>query len=113
MEALTGPVPVAHETPLGYTPAVSPIDMTAKSKLVAGLLGIFLGGFGIHRFYLGYQNIGIAQLLLNLAGVVLIPFTCGLGVVACAAAWVWGLVDAILILTGSLRTDAQGHPLRD
>ena len=24
-----------------------------KSKLVAGLLGIFLGGLGIHNFYLG------------------------------------------------------------
>lgn len=26
----------------------------AKSKLVAGLLGIFLGTFGVHNFYLGY-----------------------------------------------------------
>src|SRR5581483_4095176 len=30
-----------------------------KSKLTAGLLGIFLGGFGVHRFYLGYTTIGI------------------------------------------------------
>lgn len=28
-----------------------------KSKLVAGLLGIFLGGFGIHNFYLGYSEL--------------------------------------------------------
>ncbi|MBT2536508.1 TM2 domain-containing protein [Arthrobacter sp. ISL-69] len=30
-----------------------------KSKLVAGLLGIFLGGIGIHRFYLGFTEIGV------------------------------------------------------
>ena len=28
-----------------------------KSKIVAGLLGVFLGAFGIHRFYLGYTTI--------------------------------------------------------
>src|SRR3982074_5335 len=39
-------------------------DPNAKSKLVAGLLAIFVGGFGIHRFYLGYQNIAVAQLVL-------------------------------------------------
>jgi TM2 domain-containing membrane protein YozV len=34
-----------------------------KSKLAAGLLAIFLGGFGIHRFYLG-QWWGVFYLLL-------------------------------------------------
>jgi hypothetical protein len=29
--------------------------LSDKSKLVAGLLQIFLGGFGIGRFYLGYR----------------------------------------------------------
>ncbi len=32
--------------------AVANTDPNAKSKLVAGLLGIFLGGFGVHNFYL-------------------------------------------------------------
>lgn len=34
----------------------------AKSKIVAGFLALFLGGFGIHRFYLG-QWWGIFYLL--------------------------------------------------
>ena len=38
----------------------------AKSKLAAGLLGIFLGALGIHRFYLGYNAIGVIQLILGL-----------------------------------------------
>ena len=78
----------------------------AKSKIAAALLGIFLGGLGIHRFYLGYTNIGIIQLVLTLAGLL----TCGLTSIA---AWVWGIVDGIMILTGSIKTDAQGNLLKD
>ena len=71
-----------------------------KSKLVAGLLGIFLGGLGVHRFYLGYTGIGIAQIVVTLV-------TCGVGVV-------WGLIEGILILAGSsITTDANGQPLKE
>jgi TM2 domain-containing membrane protein YozV/ribosomal protein S27E len=71
-----------------------------KSKIVAGLLGVFLGGWGVHRFYLGYIGIGIAQIVVTLV-------TCGIGSV-------WGLIEGILILTGSsITTDANGRPLRD
>ena len=45
------------------TTMVSP---EAKSKLAAGLLGIFLGSFGVHRFYLGFIGIGIAQIAVTL-----------------------------------------------
>ncbi len=81
-----GPVPPAGGTP-------------PKSKVVAGLLGIFLGGLGIHRFYLGYTTIGILQIVAN---------------IACGAGAVWGLIEGILILCGStITTDAEGHPLVD
>ncbi|MBM3334468.1 TM2 domain-containing protein, partial [Candidatus Sumerlaeota bacterium] len=78
----------------------------AKSKMAAGLLGVFLGALGIHRFYLGYTAIGVAQLVLCLLGIV----TCG---ITSAAAWIWGLVEGILILTGSINRDSKGQPLRD
>ena len=55
-----------------------------KSQLVALLLAIFLGGLGIHRFYLGYTKYGIIQLLT--AG------GCG----------IWYLIDIINIATGKL-----------
>ena len=42
-----------------------------KSKLVAGLLGIFLGGFGVHKFYLGYTKEGIIMLAVWLVGLLL------------------------------------------
>lgn len=69
-----------------------------KSKLAAGLLGIFLGGLGIHNFYLGYTGKAIAQIVLS---------PCfGIGAI-------WGFVEGILILTGSIATDAKGIPLRE
>lgn len=78
-----------------------------KSKMAAGLLGIFLGALGIHRFYLGYTAIGLIQLLVSVIGGIV---TCG---IAAAAVGVWGLVEGILILTGSINKDAQGNPLVD
>ena len=74
-----------------------------KSKMVAGLLGIFLGTFGIHNFYLGYTTKAVIQLCITL-------LTCGIGaIVSC----IWGIVEGILILCGSINVDAKGMPLID
>lgn len=40
-----------------------------KNKLIAGLLAIFLGGFGIHKFYLGQTGQGIFMLLFAWTGI--------------------------------------------
>jgi TM2 domain-containing membrane protein YozV len=40
-----------------------------NKKVVAGILGILLGGFGIHKFYLGYTTAGIIQILLSCVGI--------------------------------------------
>ncbi len=72
-----------------------------KSKVIAGLLqllGLF-GLVGVGRIYLGYTGLGIAQLLVGLV-------TCGIGAI------IWGIVDAVLILTDRVR-DPHGRPLRD
>lgn len=71
----------------------------AKSKIAAGLLGIFLGGLGIHRFYLGYVGIGIAQIVVTF-------ITFGFGAL-------WGFIEGILILVGTIDKDAKGVPLKD
>lgn len=72
--------------------------LSDKTKLVAGLLGILLGGFGVGRFYTGHTGLGVAQLIVSLV-------TCGLG------AW-WGIIDGIIILVNG-GTDAQGRKLRE
>ena len=78
---------------------ITAVKPEGKSKMAAGLLGIFLGGWGIHNFYLGYTGKGIAQIFVTL-------FTCGIGAI-------WGVIEGILILTGSINTDANGNPLVD
>lgn len=87
--------------------AAYPLDIELKSRLAAGLLGVLLGSLGIHRFYLGYTTIGVCQLLLTL--VVSIP-TCGLSALA---AYIWGLVEGIMILTGSINRDFYDRPLKE
>ncbi|MFE3188376.1 TM2 domain-containing protein [Nocardia sp. NPDC059240] len=69
-----------------------------KTKLVAGLLGILLGSFGVGRFYLGYTRIGVAQIAVTW-------LTCGIG-------GLWPLIDGVMMLTGKV-PDTQGRPLRD
>lgn len=78
-------------------------DSNAKSRLVAGLLGIFLGSLGIHNFYLGNKDKAMAQLLIS----VLSCFT--LAVVS----EIWGLIEGILILCGNINVDGNGNPLKD
>lgn len=73
------------------------VNPNAKSKLVAGLLGIFLGGLGIHNFYLGYTGKAIAQLLLSCTGI----------------SAIWGLIEGILILCGNINVDGKGNALKD
>jgi TM2 domain-containing membrane protein YozV/ribosomal protein L40E len=104
--AAPGAAPAGYPgaVPGGY-PGVPPSPL--KSKLVAGLLGIFLGGLGIHRFYLGYNTIGVIQILVTVVGGII---TCGIGWLAGS---IWGLVEGILILTGSINKDAQGRPLAE
>jgi len=71
----------------------------AKSKLAAGLLGIFLGGLGVGRFYRGHAGIGVAQLAVTIC-------TAGIGAL-------WGLIEGILVLVAqpgtpqSLDSDGQ------
>ena len=80
-----------------------PAGYSQKSKLAAGLLGIFLGSLGVHNFYLGYTGKGLAQLCITV-------LTCGFGSVV---SQIWGIVDAVYILSGKTDADGNGYPLTD
>lgn len=77
-----------------------------KSKLIAGLLGIIVGSFGVHNFYLGYSSKGFIQLVMTLCGI----FTCG---ISSLIAEIWGIIEGIMILTGSIDRDVDGNLLDD
>ncbi|WP_419997311.1 TM2 domain-containing protein [Streptomyces boninensis] len=82
--------------PYGVDPYGRPYS--DKSKMAAGLLGIFLGGFGAGRFYMGDTKTGVWQLVVS--------------VVTCGAGGLWGLIDGIMILSSNDKTDGQGRILR-
>lgn len=66
-----------------------------NKKVIAGVLAIVLGAFGVHKFILGYNKEGIIMLVITL---VLGALTCGM------AAWllcIVGLIEGIIYLTKS------------
>lgn len=71
--------------------------MANKSKIAAGLLGIFLGAWGVHNFYLGFTKKAVIQIIVTVV-------TCGVG-------GIWGFIEGILILVGNINADANGNPL--
>lgn len=90
-----------------------------KSKIAAGVLGIVFGALGVHRFYLGYNGIGFAQLMLTLTPSVwrslhLVGYTSSWNPINLCPyiAGIWGVIDGIYILTGKISKDAKGEPLQ-
>ncbi|WEV64858.1 TM2 domain-containing protein [Bifidobacterium sp. ESL0732] len=87
--------------PYGYQP---------RNKMVAGLLGIFLGWLGVHNFYLGHYGKAVGQLLLTVIGSIFF----GLGAVA---SFIWGFIEGVLILSSDYGSpwhrDAKGVELRE
>jgi len=96
--------PAAPVTPPAPAPGVAgapAAQWSDKSKMTAGLLGIFLGGFGVHNFYLGNTNKAVIQIVVTV-------LTCGLGAL-------WGIYEGIMIITGNeaFQYDADGRRLTE
>ena len=85
------------ETPEPQAPQAAPTPPAAapqegKDWLVTLLLSILLGGWGVHRFYVGKIGTGVLMLLTG------------------GGFFIWYLIDVIMVATGSFK-DAQGRPL--
>ncbi|WP_229842152.1 NINE protein [Pseudolysinimonas yzui] len=70
-----------------------PPGTSPKSRTVATVLGFFLGGLGIDRFYLGNIGLGVAKLLVGW-------LTLG----------IWPFIDWIIIIAGAAH-DGDGLPV--
>jgi TM2 domain-containing membrane protein YozV len=76
----------------GGMPPINPaVAGRASNKLAAGICGILLGGFGIHKFILGYSGAGLIMLLVSV-------LTCGL---AYGIMHIIGLLEGIIYLVKS------------
>lgn len=117
---------------IGLVPPAPEKTKGVKSRTVAGLLGIFLGGLGAHNFYIKRTGRAVCQLLLSVLYALAFIFSivCGmanvndyvmgiLGIIIIftflgkLAAIVWGFIEAILLLCGVTKTDGRGRPFRD
>lgn len=81
----------------------NPVPLDQKSKMAAAMLGISLGIFGAHNFYLGNTGKAIAQILLTIVG--------GCIIVGPIIAFIWSLVESIQLFKGSVKNDGKGNPL--
>ena len=87
--------PAASAPPPPYAAPAAVGNPIAKSRLAYILLGLFLGGFGIHNFYAGYAGRGVAQLLITLfIGWLVVPLI---------AVFIWIIVEICTVTR-----DAQG-----
>lgn len=96
------PVPPTNQPfPQTYTSS----DVSQK-KLIAGLLGIFLGGLGVHKFYLGMNNPGMIMLGATIGAWILgvLTMIIGIGFLIIfipSLVGILGLVEGIIYLTKS------------
>lgn len=98
-----------HAAPLPV--ASSGSNPRASNKIIAGIFGILLGCFGIHKFILGYTTAGLIMLLVSLLAPILTCFT--FGFLGTAVMSIIGLIEGILYLCKSdddfVRTYVDGR----
>lgn len=107
------------------------IPSTPRSAVAAGILGIFLGAFGAHNWYLGQKRRGLLHCIILGAGLIIcilfgvlagvtafsVPalsiFFTAIATIGTIAIWgnsIWGLVEGIIILTqGDPALAARGY----
>ncbi len=99
-------------------------EISPKSRLTATLLAVFLGVFGIHRFYLEKTGTAFAMLALGIAGFSILgttysarfysldliaPLISAIGIFI--AVGIWSLVDFIITVSGKMK-DREGKPVK-
>jgi TM2 domain-containing membrane protein YozV len=82
-----------------------------KSKVIAAVLAFFLGMFGVHNFYLGYNGRGAIQLVMGLLGYGTVWLLIGFVLLVPLAIWVIAEFFMILFSSGSYSRSANGVPL--
>ena len=90
-ELAGGTPPPISAVPPSFNPVPGNISARAANKVAAGICGILLGGFGVHKFILGYTGAGLIMLLVSL-------LTCFL---AAPIFHIIGLIEGIIYLTKS------------
>ncbi|SEH86432.1 TM2 domain-containing protein [Paracoccus alkenifer] len=70
-----------------------------RSRVVAGLLAVFFGYLGVHKFYLGYNRAGLIMLAGSMLGWIML-------FIPSILVWIVAMAEAVIYLT---RSDEQFH----
>ena len=103
------PAPAVVRDPWQWPQLRLRLPVWQRSRVAAGLLGVFLGALGLHRMYLGYWRRGLIMLAITVIGGF---FTLGLAALVMGFC---GFVEGLLYLSvrrGRFALDARGRPLR-
>lgn len=75
-------------------------NYSSKSRLAAFLLAFFLGGFGLHRMYVGKVKSGVVMLILTIT------------IIGAIISGIWAFIDWLVILFGNFK-DSEGKVLKN
>jgi TM2 domain-containing membrane protein YozV len=99
----SGYQPIQPPAPLYQPGGVDWQARGANKKVAAGICGLLLGPFGVHKFILGYQTEGVIMLLVSI-------LSCGMLAIVMQ---VIGIIEGITYLTKSdeefVRTYVEGR----
>ena len=73
----------------------------ADKKILAGILGIVLGGLGVHKFILGYNQEGAIMAGAYVVALIIAMVTCGIGIPLIFVPTIVGIIEGIIYLTKS------------
>jgi TM2 domain-containing membrane protein YozV len=93
--------PSAAGVPPVFAPPQATVGMRASNKIPAGICGILLGGFGVHKFILGYSSAGGIMLAVSLCSILGGFITCGLLWPGVGIMHLIGIIEGIIYLTKS------------
>lgn len=99
---------IYESNPYGETTYGMPYTGT-RSRIMAGVLAIFLGCWGAHNFYLGNTKTAVTQLTLSIVGTFL---TCiGIGALILAGTSIWAFIEGVMLLSRQVEYDGYGQKL--
>ena len=103
------PMAMYHPGQMGIPPESFPSD---RNRVLAAILAFFLGTLGVHNFYIGQTQRGVAQLVMGAVGYFLTSTLIGaiIGLPLLFALGLWVLIDFILIVVGQAK-DGDGRKI--